>query len=251
MKIKRLLPVVGMVLLGVAAIVTSCEEENDYNFKNIDPGKQEISGPELIYTGEPYVFKALTRGGSTYQWEKVSGDYTLTADGYKATVISNANANGTGVIKVTETTMGGKVGIPAEVTFDISLFCQLDMSKFVGEFTCDEEGYGAYGVNLTRVEGENAVLNDNFWDWAAPGQVIKYELSGDFSQVVTVPLQDFIFGDESAGTVEGSGTYNGCTGEMVVDYIVVYDGAENETHHVFTPGAPPATKSTLTLKKGK
>ncbi|MBE0675758.1 MAG: hypothetical protein IH591_13950, partial [Bacteroidales bacterium] len=200
MKIKKLLPIIGMVLLGVAAMVTSCEEENDYNFNNIEPGKQAITGPDLIYTGEAYTFKALTRGGSTYSWEKVSGDFTVTSDGYKAVVVSNASANGTGVLKVTETTQGGKVGIPAEVEFDISLFCQFDITKFIGDFACDEEGYGAYPVNLSQdPNNPNAVINDNFWDYAGEGQVISYEFSGDFDQIVTVPLQDFIYGGGETG----------------------------------------------------
>lgn len=250
MKITKYLSLLTVVLLGVIVMVTSCEEESNYNFNNVEPGKTEITGPELVYTGPEYEFIALPRGGSSYAWAKVSGDFTFTSEGYVATVVSDAAVNGTGVLMCTETTAGGKTGEADTITFSIAKFCTLDINDFVGPYTCDEAGYGPYLVNLSLDPNDPLTLiNDNFWDWAAAGQVIRYELSGDFDQIVTVPLQDFIFGDESAGTVEGSGTYEGCTGVMTVDYNVVYDGGDNPTSHVFTPGAPTVKSGTI-LKKG-
>lgn len=248
MKINKYIPILGLFLLGAAVVITSCNKEDDYDFSKVEPGKTAITGPETVYTGFDFTFSATIRGGSTYNWEKVSGDYTVVGDGYNATVSSTAANDGTGVLKCTETTQGGIVGIPDTISFAIAKFCAFDINTFTGAYTCDETGYGAYGVGLTiDPDNENAVLNDNFWDWAAAGEVIRYEFSGDVDQIVTVPLQDFVYGDGSAGTVEGSGTYDGCTGTMHVEYNVVYDGADNATVHDFSPGAP-AKKSFI--KKG-
>jgi len=250
MKLNKYLALFTVVLLGAVAFMTSCEEENDYNFNSIEPGKTAITGPALIYTGEPYTFKALTRGGSTYTWTKVSGNFEITPDGYQCTVISNADANDVGVLTVTETTQGGKTGIADTITFDISLFCTFDINTFIGAYTCDETGYGPYPVNLTQdPDNAMAVLNDNFWDYAGEGEVVSYEFSGDFDQIVTVPLQDFVYGGGETGNVEGEGTYNGCTGEFYVLYTNEYDGDVYETEHNFTPGAPAA--KSVKYKKGR
>jgi len=250
MKIKNYLALFSLVLLGAMIIITSCEKESDYNFNNIDPGKTAINGPDAIYTVGEYTFKALTRGGSTYSWEKISGDFDFSADGHVAVVSSSASVDGEGVLKCTETTQGGKTGIPDTITFDINVFCTFDINTFVGEYSCDEAGYGVYPCNLSiDPDNENAILNDNFWDWPAEGETLRYEFSGDFDQIVTIPEQDFIFGDGSEGTVVGSGTYNGCTGEMTVEYDVIIGEDVYPTLHVFTPGAPAARS--VRIQKGK
>ena len=128
-------------------------------------------------------------------------------------------------------------------------FCVFDINNFVGAYSCDEAVYGVYGVNFTvDPDNANAVLNDNFWDFPAAGETVQYIFTGDFDQIVIVPEQEFTFGDGTVGSVVGQGTYDGCSGTMVVDYIVNYAGGSYGTNHIFTPGAP--TKKSALVKKG-
>ncbi|MFN2336541.1 MAG: hypothetical protein ABR560_06180, partial [Bacteroidales bacterium] len=118
---------------------------------------------------------------------------------------------------------------------NVASFCQFDINNFIGAYSCDEAGYDIYPVTFTKhATMANTIVNDNFWDWPAPGEVIYYTFSGDFLEKITVPKQDFVFGDGYAGWVEGSGTYDGCAHTMIVDYTVYYDGDEYPTHHEFS-----------------
>ena len=80
----------------------------------------------------------------------------------------------------------------------VKAFCTLDINNFIGQFDCTEPGYDGspYPVNFTKHPTlANTIVNDNFWDWPAPGQVIYYTFSGDFLETITVPKQNFTFGD--------------------------------------------------------
>ena len=137
------------------------------------------------------------------------------------------------------------------VEVNVASFCQFDINNFIGAYSCDEAGYGPYDVNFTiHPTMANTIVNDNFWDYPAAGAVIYYTLSGDFLEEVTVPKQDFEFGDGYMGWVEGSGTYDGCAYTMTMVYTVFYEGDEYTTYHSFSP-ATKGTTYNITLKKSK
>ncbi len=232
---NRILTRNSIIFPGIL-LLAACTNNDGYDYAGIEPGKTEVSGPSKIYTGYDYDFFARARGGSSYEFTVVEGLFTITGtdDPYRVIVRSDSDVNTIGRIAALETTWAGKVGIPDTMTFEISLFCELDINQFTGEYHCDEEGYAVYPVNLIKdPEHANRILNDNFWDYPAPGSTIYYELSGTFGQIVTVPHQPFTFGNGFVGWVEGSGTYDGCAGTMIVDYTVFNDGEEQATHHEF------------------
>jgi hypothetical protein len=135
------------------------------------------------------------------------------------------------------------------VDLSLGFFCPLNIDDFTGAYDCDESGYGVYSISFTLDPVVvNRIHNDNFWDWAGPGQTLYYDLSGDNDQIVTVPEQPFVYGDGSEGKVSGTGTYDGCSGTMIVDYKVTYDGSVYDTHHEF---APAAKKSASFILKSK
>lgn len=114
--------------------------------------------------------------------------------------------------------------------------CAFDIADFTGAYNCYEEGYGDYNVNFTIDPNEpNRILNDNYWDWAAPGEVVYYIFSGDVNQTIDIPNQPFTYGDGTVGSVEGSGTYDACTRTFITNTIAEYGGTGYATYHEFSP----------------
>jgi hypothetical protein len=177
------------------------------------------------------------RGGSTWSWTAEGATIqSVSADTKSATVLFDQSpASGKASVTVRETTMGGITSEPLTTQVTIEPFCVLSINLFTGAFLCNEAGYGEYPVNLTADPAvQNRILNDNFWDYAAEGEVIYYDLSGDLNQIVTVPSQSFTFGDGTVGSVEGSGVYDSCNRTMTVSYSVEYGGDVYDTDHVFS-----------------
>jgi hypothetical protein len=130
-------------------------------------------------------------------------------------------------------------------------FCPInDATLFTGDYLCNERGYGEYSCSF-ELDPVNdfAIWNDNFWDWPAPGAKVKYILSGDIDQIVTVPSQSWQDDGGDTYTITGTGTYDGCYGTMIVDYQMKYlDGSLAYTvHHEFAPD----TKKSKTILKQK
>jgi hypothetical protein len=231
-------------LLVAVMLFPSCgetyieENQNAYSAEDVVPLVLGVSGPTSVYQTETRDFSpSYSRAGSTWSWsvtgatlESVSAD-TRTASIEFATMPASGNA----VLTVSETTSAGVKSPDKVVEIAVKSFCALDIDNFIGAYDCDEAGYGIYPVNFTlHPTMANTIVNDNFWDWPGLGEVVYYTLSGDFLEKVTVPNQDFVFGDGFAGWVEGSGTYDGCAHTMIVDYTVFYDGDEYATHHEFS-----------------
>ena len=246
--------------LTVAAVMlfTSCgetymeEHQNAYEATDVVPIVLGVTGPTTVYQTETREYTpSYYRAGSTWSWDVTGADLQeVSGDTHTATVyFPSRPANDTVYISVTETTSGGVTSPEKVVKVKVASYCPFDINAFTGAFSCDEAGYGIYTVSFTlHPTLANTIVNDNFWDWAAPGAVIYYTLSGDFLEEVTVPKQDFEFGDGYIGWVEGSGTYDGCANTMTVDYTVYYDGDEYETYHEFTPAGKGST-SNVALRK--
>jgi len=240
--------------LTATLLLASCGksyiEENQDAYKPTDvvPVVFSVSGPTAVYQTEVRDYKiGYSRSGSTWAWTVTGATVSVSADTKTATVtFSTKPANDTVYISVVETTSAGVSSAAKVVKAKVNPFCALDINNFVGAFDCDEEGYGVYTANLTKHPTlTNTIQNDNFWDFAAPGSYVNYTFSGDFLETVTVPKQDFTYGDGVVGWVEGSGKYDGCAHTFVVDYVNEYDGDEYETHHEFAPGS----KGVMTIKK--
>ena len=119
----------------------------------------------------------------------------------------------------------------SKVTFRFTTECPFDVNTFVGNYSCQEPGYGGspYDVTFTKGTGNTIVIN-NFWDF---GGVVTYTFSGS---TVTIAQQTVSMGGEP-WIVAGSGTFNTCTGRMIVNYTVdrVSDGLRYDTNtHTFT-----------------
>jgi hypothetical protein len=244
--IARLAFVLAAVLLFTSCGETYMEEnQNAYNASDVVPIVFSVTGPTSVYQTETRTyFPAYSRAGSAWTWTVAGADLkSVSADTRTATVeFKTIPAGGKATITVSETTAGGVKSPDKVIEVVVRAFCTLNINNFIGDFDCDEAGYGVYPVTFSKHPTlANTIVNDNFWDWPSPGQVIYYTFSGDFLEKITVPKQNFVFGDGSAGWVEGSGTYDGCDNTMTVDYTVFYDGDEYDTHHEFSA----STKGTM------
>jgi hypothetical protein len=239
--------IIAQTALTIAAVMlfTSCgetymeEHQNAYKATDVVPIVLGVTGPTTVMQTEIKTYTpSYNRAGSTWSWSTSGATLqSVSSDTRTATVEFNTYPpSGIATITVSETTSGGIKSPDKIIDIAVIRFCEFDINNFTGAFSCDEAGYGIYAVNFTKDPVlANTIINDNFWDWAAPGAVIKYTLSGDFDQIVTVPRQDFEFGDGYVGWVEGSGIYDGCDYTMTVNYIVYYEGDEYATYQTFSP----------------
>lgn len=128
----------------------------------------------------------------------------------------------------------GRNGENLSVEISITKFVPFDAADYAITFNCDEPGYKVYPCDFVTTDNPNVLTNTNFYD---SGWLIDYAFSADFEQIVTIEEQ-IIGVDDDALTISGSGTYDGVTKTMVVDYTIVQaDTIYEENTHTFTvPG---------------
>ncbi|MCG6186076.1 DUF4843 domain-containing protein [Maribellus maritimus] len=109
--------------------------------------------------------------------------------------------------------------------------CPFDIKTFTGAYIANETGYGEYDVSFKAdSENPNRIWQTNFWDWTS--DLLAFDLDPE-TGIVTVPEQNITMGDGNSYLVVGSGTYDPCTGIMIVDFQGDVDG----THEEYRPGS--------------
>ncbi|MDX2305158.1 MAG: hypothetical protein NW226_20270 [Microscillaceae bacterium] len=119
-------------------------------------------------------------------------------------------------------------------TMTLRAQCGFDVNNFVGAYSAIEPGYSGspYAVNFAKGTADNTIVIDNFWDF---GGATVYTLN-PANGTVTIVQQTVTMGGEG-WIVAGSGTYDPCSGDMVVNYTVdrVADGQRyDDNTHTFT-----------------
>jgi hypothetical protein len=254
---KKILTPVLLVLpiIMVFLSFTSCEDDNNnYNYDAIEPGKQLITGPDSI-TGNgvtEFEFVALARGGSKYAWTVLSGPVVLrqSADTpHVAFIKANAStASMPASIMVVETTEGGKTGTSDTINFKIMQYCQYaGKANFTGKFRCkelvtgitDDEEYDSKIIASYpgRTYGGDTLLITRFCEFALE---VKIVLSGNYDQKVTIIKEKQVaeYGEGLSITyeVEGEGTYDNCTRSLYLTYKLYVDGSYYNTGmQIYTP----------------
>ncbi len=109
--------------------------------------------------------------------------------------------------------------------------CPFDIKTFTGAYIANEAGYGEYDVSFKAdSENPNRIWQSNFWDYT--DELLAFDLDPE-TGIVTVPEQSITMGDGNSYMVVGSGTYDPCTGIMIVDFQGDVDG----THEEYRPGS--------------
>ncbi len=125
----------------------------------------------------------------------------------------------------------GRNGANLSVDVTITKFVPFVADDYAITFSCNEPGYGDYPVDFITTDDPHVLTNTNFWD---SGWSVDYTFSADFEQLVTIVPQSV-----EGFTIEGSGTYDGVTKTIIVDYTVVEDATgdvwDNNTHTFTVP----------------
>jgi hypothetical protein len=248
MKIKTTYQLLIVTLLVLAFY--SCKKEVSYDWKNIEPGKQMISGPDSIKGNDSTVYQylAIPRGGSAYTWEVLRGPITIKVDTsdknpllyhpYNVEIKANSTADTSASFVVHETTWAGKTG--ESDTFTIQkIFCYIpfDMENFMGEYRCREEKTNfiantffslSFTVNITNVGG-NTIYNDNFYNLQIQVPFVMSLDKNESIKVVKTLTEDVGDNDFSGPTyITGSGYYSMCNRTMTIKYAII-DAAIGDT----------------------
>jgi len=143
MKIKSL-NFLGLVLLGLMIVFSSCEEKEEYDFNAIEPIVNAISGPDMVaahgVTEFPYRYTVPHRGGSTFAWTVTSpaGNSVIVKDNEYESIafitFPQSSDTSYAVITVVETTMGGISSPPASRNIVLTPFCPYDMNALAGNW---------------------------------------------------------------------------------------------------------------------
>jgi len=133
--------IIPLLVIGTMSLLfTSCEEEDDYNYDNIEPKILGISGPtSVIASGVTvYTYDVPVRGGSTYEWEVQNLGATIEKDSDvkgRAHITYDQTSDSTEVsLTVTETTQGGKTTSLTD-TIDALPYCPMDLTAWEGDYT--------------------------------------------------------------------------------------------------------------------
>ena len=197
---KKIIYLLGSLLL-VLMVFSACKKQevqkanDDFDFASITPKVWGIIGLKEAVQTQKLTYKVFPRGGSTFSWTvEGAGAVKHNIPGTTTSAEVEFVDVGTVTITVVETAQGGNKSEPYSIEVVVGEFCPLNINLFLGAFECDEAGYGVYDVNFTLDASDpNTILNDNFWDWPAPGAVIKYVFDGSIDQNIDIPLQDFEF----------------------------------------------------------
>ncbi|MEX2369921.1 MAG: hypothetical protein WD578_02855 [Bacteroidales bacterium] len=241
------------VLLALM-ILSSCEtyDPAEPDFSNSYPAYVELANTSVITVPEGGNIQ-VTLSSRTVIYEsytvsyEITGEYeasgTVLIDGGKsqetvvipveAGIVTDASLSAT--LTLTEVSGGialGRNGNNLAVDVTITRFVPFVQDDYAIAFNCNEPGYGDYLVDFVATDVDHVLTNTNFWD---SGWEIDYSFSADFDQKVIIDPQVQIYGDTPL-TISGSGSYDGVTRTIVVDYTVVDDtgGVWDNNTHTFT-----------------
>jgi hypothetical protein len=246
--------IIRMIALLTFALVYGCETyvPAGPDLTNTYPAYVEIAGNAAVTVPEGgsvtlgLTTRTVVYEGYTVTWE-ISGDYSATGtvevpggvNQYQVSIPIEAGIVSDGALQATVTLTDvsgemelGRNGRNTALEITITKFVPFVQEDYAITFSCNEPGYGDYMCDFVAAEDPNVLINTNFWDseWE-----INYTFSADFDQKVVIEPQQKMYGDTPL-TISGSGTYDGVTQRIIVDYIVVDDtGAVwDDNTHTFT-----------------
>lgn len=103
-------------------------------------------------------------------------------------------------------------------------YCSYSENDWAGTYDATETseffgGYGPYDVTFSKDGATpNKFNTDNWYDSGIPIYIVFTPSTNVETQIVTAPVQEFTTGSGAVRLIEGSGTYNSCKKEMVINF---------------------------------
>jgi hypothetical protein len=229
--VKNISNLTFLIMAIISFIGFACNDEKPYNWENIDPGTQLISGPDTIYGNAAIIdtFLARPRGGSKFEWTVISGPATISANAEKSYIgelIATSEVDTIVEIQVTETTYGGKVAV-SNKTIRVLQFCPYSISQLIGNgnFVSTDICLNPSEPNtpIATLRPKFSILNGDtvlcnyFFEF---GWVVKFVLNSDPKKIeINMIPKTFEYNNDIV-TVNGKGTYNTCKRSITVNYAV-------------------------------
>jgi hypothetical protein len=221
----------GVLALSIA-IMFSCNTKDEYDWKKVIPSDQKITvidedSAKLIVdtiNGNNYSvksYRAVTRGGSKYNWVSLGYPLSISQPADTPFIVhikADSRKDTFTWLKVTETINGGASGKPDSTKIIIIGFCSFNISELIGNgaYTSKMDYYAARPTKLSIIAGDTVVC-ENFFEMRWP---VKFVLSKDYDQKVTIVQNQVFEYNEEKVDVVGNGTYNTCKGLIVIHFAV-------------------------------
>lgn len=239
--IKILFTAFAALIVASTAIFYGCSEE-EYNFNNIEPVIMTLTGPVTGVPAHglseyPFKYQVPARGGSTFDWsfDNTKWGGTITQDPNKPyiayVVFTQSSADTAAIIKVVETTQGGKTSPVKQLRVDLIEFCPYDMDYWVGEIEGtssrnDDVMIGTRTANLNelKVKGLAGFINFSWGEnWVEGDGTALLEFSCGNNVVIknqwigTTDYPDDYY-------IEGTGTIDETAKTITLNFRVLYTG---------------------------
>ncbi len=253
------------VLLFSTCGKTYIEEAQDaYDASMVIPSVLGIKGTTLALQTFEYDFSpTYHRAGSTWAWSVVGATLqSVSADTRTATVLFNDI--GIAMVKVTETTEGGKTSPEDTLEVQVDQFCPLEVSGFVGDWSgTDGMTHAAYvwpsqvvisdaTETTVKITGLNFGWMENSWgETITSGGTITMTIANNGTATIA---DQYCFttdydGDLYEYWIEGSATWGNCEASptLNITYVVYYKSDGYSLPVDWAGAAYPAFYATLTL----
>jgi hypothetical protein len=200
-----------------------------------------ISGPMQVIssTGESF---SINDFPGKYEWSVIAG-------GSNATIDDPTNNNTNISFTVSETDYPATIQVVATpdgfptttMTYDITVlaFCEYDQNNIAGDLVGEDATnwvLGAYPsvVNVVGTAGSLTITGlgngwmEDYWGEEIQNTVYVNMKVSDDGLFITIPLQSYFTtiwdGDPYDYDIEGSGSINGCSGAVTINYDMIQEG---------------------------
>jgi len=230
----------------VILFMTSCTEENNYNYDEIEPRLiNGISGEkEVTATGfTKYNYSVIHRGGSNYNWSINNEDMVLSIEKNKdypnqASIIF-AELHDTSKINITvkEITEGGKTASATD-TVQLMPFCPYQAEKYTGEWVSSDTMSVADTVLTETIEKPNQLRVYGLADFINTRWGEKW-INGDGSCILELNCNEKVeikrqwLGDTDYPDryeILGAGTIDTTSNTLQLSYDIFYSNGTGSKH---------------------
>ena len=248
MKTISKLTLAAFTTVIVMLLMTSCEEENNYNYNEIEPRLiNGISGTKkATATGfTKYNYSVIHRGGSNYNWSVNNEDMVLSIEKNKdypnqASIIF-AELHDTSKINITvkETTEGGKTASAAD-TVNLMPFCPYPEEEYTGNWISSDTINVADTVLADTTENRNQLRVDGLAEFiTSSNRWGETWVNGDGTCIVELSCNEKVkierqwIGDTNYPDryeIQGAGTIDTTSNTIQLSYDIFYSEGTASKH---------------------